>query len=302
MASGVFVQASESVRHYVVRLERGDDVHEALTGFAQTHGVLGAWVRAVGWLEHCTLVDYDQHRKAYGSPRRIYGPTQALSIEGNLSLREGNAFPRLAACLSREGDNGIEVLGGQLESARAFSLDLHITVFEDIALVRTNDSNTGLPVWMHTDSRPVTTARTVAPAPIAAPAPEVVHAPAPPPPAPQVMIARGIGSPPTPPPTPAPVVAPKPSLSDVARQLEAMPVRQKVEQTIDAGEDMAPGDILLHPRWEDVEVVRETANGGYDVRLKTGMVREISLEVFELVPGQPRNGKKVWVLRPRARR
>ena len=68
MGSGVFVQASESVRHYVVRLERGDDVHEPLKGFAQTHGVLAAWVRAVGSLEHCTLVEYDQPRKAFGLP------------------------------------------------------------------------------------------------------------------------------------------------------------------------------------------------------------------------------------------
>lgn len=321
----MFVQSPNSVRHFVVRLERGDDLHESLLTFARTHGVFAAWVRATGSLEQCSLVEYDQHRKAFNPPRRFYNAVEAIVIEGNLSVREGVIHPRLSACVSRESDNGIEVLGGQLESARVFSLELLITVFEDLALVRTNDHSTGLPVWMLSEGRspsaPARTTSTTSAAqepsartttasydPPPARTPSVVQepppAPPPPPPAPQVMMARGISAiPMVAPPTVTPPTASKTTtLGDVARQLESMPTKLPSSGASAAVEELTAGDILLHPRWEDVEVVRENDSGGFSVRLKNGSVRDISLEVFDLAAAPPRGEHKVWILRPKVRR
>src|SRR5262249_12650532 len=68
----------------------------------------------------------------------------------------------------RERDNGVEILGGHLVSARVYSAEYVVETFDDLILRRTQDAPSGLLLW--TDAIPLPDA----PAPVSVPAPAPV--------------------------------------------------------------------------------------------------------------------------------
>ncbi|MFT3764949.1 MAG: hypothetical protein QM820_05440 [Minicystis sp.] len=69
-----------------------------------------------------------------------------MSITGNAATMNGATTLRLSASLARETDVGLQAFGGQLVWARAFEVELHVTVLDDVSLTRVADERTGLPV------------------------------------------------------------------------------------------------------------------------------------------------------------
>jgi hypothetical protein len=98
----------ETEQEVVVRLEDGEDVHEKLQSLRLT---AGAVVAGIGMLRDVTLAfwngsEYVEHF--------VKGPLELLSLQGNLSLKEGEPFAHLHAVLGLED---ITVLGGHLMKA-----------------------------------------------------------------------------------------------------------------------------------------------------------------------------------------
>ncbi len=148
------VQESKSVRHLVGRLERGESVLASLRKLARDEGVKSGWVSGLGAFEWVELAEYDQDAQAYRAPRRFDTPTELLSMTGNLSMKDGEPFAHVHVALSRETDNGIEVIGGHLIRAKVFALELRVDCFDDVSLVRGHDAATGLSLWGGTGSAP----------------------------------------------------------------------------------------------------------------------------------------------------
>ncbi len=105
---GVFMYVAETDHDIVVRLEDGEDVHASLQSLGLT---AGAVVAGIGMLREVTLAfwngsEYVEHL--------VKGPVELLSLQGNLSRKEGDPFVHLHAVLGREDGT---VVGGHLMKA-----------------------------------------------------------------------------------------------------------------------------------------------------------------------------------------
>jgi uncharacterized protein len=139
--------ASHECRTILGRLDRGVDLIDGLLEVCRQRQVRTGTVVALGAMESVEVAHYDVANKRYRAGRNLEGPLEILSAVGNLSERKGELALHLHITLSREGDNGVEVLGGHVVSGEVFACEFSITVFDDVMLRRGKDSDTGLPLW-----------------------------------------------------------------------------------------------------------------------------------------------------------
>jgi predicted DNA-binding protein with PD1-like motif len=137
---------SDKARHLVLRLGAGEDLSGALIERLQEEGVVAGWLRASGVLADVGLRAYDVRIGGLAASRLIAGPVQALSLEGAIGSSDGVPSCGLRAVLAREGDAGLEMLGGEIESARVVALEALVTALDDVALARSFDEQAG--VWL----------------------------------------------------------------------------------------------------------------------------------------------------------
>jgi predicted DNA-binding protein with PD1-like motif len=184
-------------RRLLLRLPHGADLIEDILDQCRAHNVRSGEVRASGWLEDVVLCALDPAQGALGPDRR-FAAAQVITLTGTLAEQEGALSLSAHALLCRESDNGIQVLGGLLRSARALSAEVTIEIYDDLILRRSIDPQTGLPAL--TDFIEVQK-EGPAPAPTAPAAPPAARTPAPQPVTPQPISQA---------PRPAPVAQPAP--------------------------------------------------------------------------------------------
>jgi predicted DNA-binding protein with PD1-like motif len=143
----MFVAESRRGRRLVGRLDRGVDLLDGLAEVCRLRKVRSAELRACGALEFATVGEYDQRSRVMRAPRRLDTQLELLSLYGNVSEKDGKLVVQARASLSRERDNGIELLGGQLLSGRVFSVEFVIEAFDDLLLRRALDADSGLQLW-----------------------------------------------------------------------------------------------------------------------------------------------------------
>lgn len=100
---------AESGQDIVVRLQSGEDFFESLGSLGLTAGAI---VCGIGMLRDVTLAfwtgkEYKEHK--------IAGPAELLSLQGNLSLRQGKSHIHCHALLGLEDGSTV---GGHLAKAR----------------------------------------------------------------------------------------------------------------------------------------------------------------------------------------
>ena len=294
----MIVHLSHASRAALVRLGRGEALHESLVTIARAQNLKAATVTGHGVLQSVTLDSYDPRTRSWGERRTFAGSIELLSLSGHVTHERHDPELFLHATVSRETDNGLEVLGGRLLDAQIVAVELTMIVHEDVMIERVPDPSTGIDSW-HIESHETEGARATPPTPPAAPPPPVVV----------TRVERGTSE--RPPPRERAVTPPKavpaaPSvvknLADAARQLEAMPARYD-RTDLDAGAEVAVGDLLEHPTWSLCEIVREPEPGLYDIRiLDKGNHRTIKIDVFQIEARPPRDGRRVWRLKPRTQR
>ena len=139
------VTEAQKTRHLLIRLDPGDELHASLSRALDEAQAESAFITGVGALEAAEIALYDQATKSYGRTRRVDGGCELVSLSGNAALLDGAPTVRLSAVLARETELGLETFAGQLVWARAFSLEIDVTVFDDVRLLRVADERTGLP-------------------------------------------------------------------------------------------------------------------------------------------------------------
>jgi predicted DNA-binding protein with PD1-like motif len=137
---------SDRTRHFLLRQSGGDVLPEALLDKLRDEGVTCGWLRASGVLADVEVRAYDARLRGLGPARVLAGPVQALVIEGAIGLADGVPGCSLRAVLVREGEGGLEVLAGELQSARAVALEGMVTAFDSLAVARAFDESAG--VWL----------------------------------------------------------------------------------------------------------------------------------------------------------
>jgi hypothetical protein len=125
---------------FMVRLQRGEEIHEQLTAFAREQGIRGAAVAGVGALEDVEVGFFNRGARRYD---RCLVPeaTELLSLTGNLSLKEGAPFLHAHVVLMR---SDFSVAGGHLFRGRiAITGEFSVTL-TGLSMRREFDDEVGL--------------------------------------------------------------------------------------------------------------------------------------------------------------
>jgi predicted DNA-binding protein with PD1-like motif len=133
-------------RTIIGRVARGESLRGAFRRIVDEHDLRTAWVSAIGAFEHIDFTEYNQVERRYEGAHR-FERCELLSMQGNLSLREGEPFWHLHATVSLREDGRDLTYGGHVGDAVVFALEFRIECFDEIALRREDDSATGLQLW-----------------------------------------------------------------------------------------------------------------------------------------------------------
>jgi len=138
-------------RHIVGRVLRGSGLQDAFLDLVGEHGLRTAWVNAIGAFEWIELTEYDQAERRYEEAHRFEG-CELLSMQGNLSERDGEPFWHLHATVSVREDGRDVTYGGHVVDGSVFALEFRIDCFDELSLRRANDEATGLQLWAEVES------------------------------------------------------------------------------------------------------------------------------------------------------
>jgi predicted DNA-binding protein with PD1-like motif len=279
----VIVAESRRGRRLVGRLDRGADILEGFAEVCRVKNVRTGELRAFGSVEQVVMAEYDQRARSWRPHRRFDAQFDILNLTGNLSERDGKLSVRAHVTLSRERDNGIEVVGGFVVAARVFAVEFVIDCFDDVILRRTVDAQTGLPLWREA----------IALGDDAVPEPIAVERTPPPMPAFEAP-ARTVAVVPEPTATATPAWREVVAASSAAGEPDDAPA-------FDADARVAPGDWIEHPKFGRCQV--ERVEGDYEfvsARLRNQRLIRLSLDVVSLEPmGQEGSQQLFRVVLPR---
>lgn len=124
----------------VVIVQRGEELHEKLREYAQTHDLESAWVSGLGGSGTLTLGFYDIETREY-EWKEFNDPLEILSLQGNLAWVDDEPFWHIHGVFS--GRDFAAVGGHVKELVVGLTCELHITPLETL-LTRVFDDETGL--------------------------------------------------------------------------------------------------------------------------------------------------------------
>ncbi len=214
----------------------------------------------------------------YKAPQLFNSPCEILSLTGNLSFKDGSPFAHLHATVSRETDNGIQVLGGHLVRGLVFACEFMVECCDDLALQRRYDAVTGLHLWTPelgsvsmsgVPSPRMNQSRPPSHTPVAhASSMEYPNG---------MPSSTGRATRPTPPPSRAAQADPDPWGDD----------------------DPQTGDWLEHSQYGLCQIEHIAADGTWTVRLASGAFKTLRLDFFMASLRQTQGTERIFTLRPR---
>ncbi|MCA9517768.1 MAG: DNA-binding protein [Myxococcales bacterium] len=136
-------------RTFVGCLNAGTDVVDSLLSICVDNAIFCASFSAVGYLKDVSLRTFDPARRAYREPTQHPGMFHAVSLRGNVSLRERQTVVTVHAIGAREGAAG--VLSGELVAGEVMLVEFELATQDDIRLYRAEDAKTGLEPWLHVE-------------------------------------------------------------------------------------------------------------------------------------------------------
>ncbi len=288
----MIVFESTKVRRLVVRVDRGEELVRSLEALARDQGIRAAWVRGIGSLAWAELDRHDQDRLAPEPPQRFETPCELLGLEGNLSLSGTTPRAHLHVTLARRTDNGVDVIGGRLRAAEAFACELALECFDDLALARAHDDDTGLSLWTDRGARSTPAERAPRPAPPREEEPEERASGG--------VSWADVAAVSAAPPVERPRERARPSEPAPAFRAQPIPDKRRDDEAFDEPVPQK-GEWIDHRQFGLCRIDREDEEGGLVIRLPSGVRKTIKLDFMEV--GQPRQegNKTVYPVRPRRR-
>ena len=271
---------------------KGENVTDVLLDVCTKAGVSAGAIRMQGVLSSVELAVFDSNEGEYVRTFAADGDLEMLSVEGNIS-RMGpqpilNAHVTLA--YAEHGQN--RVVGGQLRSGTAYSVEFVIEAFDDVTLERTMDESTRLPTWSRMEMAERQDEAADEPDPEPAEQPKEKIKPAEP-----AQLKQST----------APKTKPalkRPSADDwkaAADQAQSkLSVSSRNNASIDESGDfdaveLEPGDMLIHPRLGDCQVVRVEDDVAAYIRLpKSRRISKLALDLVRLEWVEERDKKNVY--------
>ncbi|XXY52479.1 PPC domain-containing DNA-binding protein [Sorangium sp. So ce269] len=296
------VLEARRARHLIIRLDRGEELPAALVRALDEAEARAGWIEGAGSLEQAEIALFDQASRTYAKTRVLDGPCDVVALSGSIALQQGETSLRLSATLARESGVGLQLAAGELVWARVYGLELRVTAFDDLPLVRVFDDRTGL---TQLTAQSTTLPAIVGEPPRAAPPGQAAEPTRAAPPAqaaeptraaPPAQAAEPIRAvvPPAPAAEPTRAAAAAAAVEPSAVPLPQRPVRRRQE------EEAYPevGDNVTHFHFGECTVI---SSDGERIRLRQerdGRVREVSLTMLRIEPPtvDPATGKKQFRL------
>jgi predicted DNA-binding protein with PD1-like motif len=134
----------EGQRVLLGRLEKGDDILQALTDFCVQHDVAVGSIQGLGAVQRGGVGYFDQDATTYREIRFDRG-MEVVSLVGNVSRKQDEIFLHCHIVLA---DSDRRCFGGHLLKGNvAFACEFTVTALEGTAPERTPDKDTGLMLW-----------------------------------------------------------------------------------------------------------------------------------------------------------
>lgn len=126
--------------HYVVRIDRGEELVESLKLFARESGVKLGSVTAIGATDDVRIGLFDVQTRKFHQ-RELTGPHEITSVAGNITTMDGEPYLHLHITVA---DAKNHVFGGHLVSARISATLEAIVTEADGKVGRYRDNELGL--------------------------------------------------------------------------------------------------------------------------------------------------------------
>ncbi len=125
------------------RLFKGDEIISEITKILKEKSINSGLISGIGAVTKAKIGYYDQKTRQYMS-KEFCEPMEILSLNGNVSLKDGEPFAHLHIILSKED---YTTIGGHLFEAVVFAFEFEIIELHGIAYERGYDEDTGLFLW-----------------------------------------------------------------------------------------------------------------------------------------------------------
>ncbi|WP_437644442.1 PPC domain-containing DNA-binding protein [Sorangium sp. So ce362] len=287
------VLEARRARHLIIRLDRGEELPAALVRALDEAEARAGWIEGTGSLEKAEIALFDQASRTYAKTRVLEGPCDVVALSGSVALQQGETSLRLSATLARESGVGLQLAAGELVWARVYGLELRVTAFDDLPLVRAFDDRTGL---MQLAAQSTGIAATVSEPPRMAPPAQAAEPTRTAPPAQAAEPPRAMA--PEPPRAAASVAEPARAATTSVMEPAPLPLHRPVRPRQEEESYPEVGDSVTHFHFGECTVI---SSDGERIRLRQerdGRVREVSLTMLRIEPHtvDPATGRKQFRL------
>lgn len=129
--------------HYLIRLERGEDIIGMLIDFFRDVNINNAELRGIGSIENPTLAHYKVDSKQY-SEKELPGTFEITSLLGNIAILDDDIVIHPHITISNEQ---MQAFGGHLvKGVVSATMEIIVTVFPT-NFHKVHDEDTGLNLW-----------------------------------------------------------------------------------------------------------------------------------------------------------
>jgi predicted DNA-binding protein with PD1-like motif len=128
---------------YMLRLEAGEDIHQAVQSFCDIHNITNAQLDGIGSIENPILAHYSMKTREFHN-QALTGIFEVASLLGNIALLNDEAFAHMHVTLA---DENLSVLGGHLvKGTCSATLEIVVKSFPS-GYRKIDDDALGLKVW-----------------------------------------------------------------------------------------------------------------------------------------------------------
>ncbi|MFQ5963316.1 MAG: PPC domain-containing DNA-binding protein [Candidatus Scalinduaceae bacterium] len=133
-------------RRFIGRFQLGEDLLSAIKAFCKRHNIRMGVFWIIGAVKNAALGYYNQDVKKYARCLRLDKKMEIVSCSGNISIKDNEIFVHAHITLT---DYDGKAFGGHLmHGTGIFAAEFYIEELFGKDLVRRNDPQTGLGLWM----------------------------------------------------------------------------------------------------------------------------------------------------------
>ena len=136
--------SSLRTRQFIVRLERGDELIDSLKSLFVRERAKSCCFTGHGFFSKCQFQAYSQDKHAIENQFACDSFVCVPTLSGNITTLGKEVIVTVFGVVSLNICGQQNTLSGIISSAKIFDLELHLSMFDDLSVIRSLDGSTGL--------------------------------------------------------------------------------------------------------------------------------------------------------------